>query len=215
MSAPYMSSHLPLVFDSESHTYTVGGVVLPSVTQVLQVLDPDAFRYVDGDVMRRAKEFGTNVHRACELHNNGQLDERDLDNSLAPYLHAWIRFINENGFYVHSSEVRCHNPTARYAGTCDALIGASFGSGLRGQMLHVVDIKSSSPQRSVGPQTAAYLSAIASSRGDILGECRLSRVRYCVELRGDGTYIANKLSDTRDMHIFTSCLNIHKWRASK
>ena len=56
-----------LAFNAESHTYTLDGRALPSVTQVL-----DPLNELDGvprDVLAAATEFGTHVHLACDLHD--------------------------------------------------------------------------------------------------------------------------------------------------
>jgi hypothetical protein len=54
----------------------------------------------------------------------------------------------------------------------------------------------------VGPQTAAYAEA--------LGEPRIKR--RVVQLRRDGTYRTERLTDRADWNLFLSALNIYQWR---
>ena len=189
-----MQSPPDLQFDEAAHAYTVGGVRWPSVTQVL-----DPINELDGiprHVLDAAAAFGTNVHAACHLHNQGTLDEAALDPALAPYVEAWRRFLSDTGAIVIASEVRVAHPTLRYAGTLDTI--AKIG-GVR----ELVDIKSTAQiPRTVGPQTAAYAEART--------EPRLRR--RVVQLRGDGSYVARRLDNRADFNTFVSCLNIWRFR---
>jgi len=183
-----------LHFDEASHTYRLGGVRLPSVTQVL-----DPLQELDGiprHILEAAAAFGTNVHAACHLWNQGVLDEEQLDPALLPYLTAWRKFLDDVTGVVVGSEVRVVNRQLRYAGTLDSLV--------RIKGVHeLVDIKATAAiPRTVGPQTAAYAHA--------LGEPRIKR--RVVQLRGDGTYRTERLTDSSDWNLFLSALNVHNWR---
>jgi hypothetical protein len=183
-----------LHFDEASHTYRLGGVRLPSVTQVL-----DPLQELDGiprHILEAAAAFGTNVHAACHLSNLGVLDEEQLDPALLPYLTAWRKFLDDVTGVVVGSEVRVVNRHLRYAGTLDSLV--------RIKGVHeLVDIKATAAiPRTVGPQTAAYAHA--------LGEPRIKR--RVVQLRGDGTYRTERLTDPTDWNLFLSALNVSNWR---
>lgn len=75
------------LFDPEKHLYTLGGVQIPSVTQVL----PYNYRGNNED----AKQKGSYVHRMIEFKAKGVLDEETLDPQLKPYLEAYKRLLNE------------------------------------------------------------------------------------------------------------------------
>lgn len=188
-----------LAFNAESHTYTLDGRALPSVTQVL-----DPLNELDGvprDVLAAATEFGTHVHLACDLHDAGRLDRAALDPALEPYLCAWERFLAEADACVIESELRVHHPLG-FAGTVDKIIM------WRGKH-HVLDIKSGTTvPRTWRPQTAAYREAVLQQR------LACSTVRYCVHLRGDGTYVLHKSNDPADWSVFVSALNLYRWRNS-
>lgn len=194
-----MSSELE--FDAAAHRYTLGGQQLPSVTQVLEA----ALREMEGlpeHLVKAAGEFGQHVHQACDLFDRGVLDDRILDPKLRPYVDAWVRFRAESGIVVLASELRVHHPKLGYAGTLD--VRAVFP---RKKLTVVIDRKTSaSIPRSVGAQTAAYREALRA-RGH-----QVDSTRYCVHLRGDGTYRLQRLTDPADFTLFQSCLNVWRFR---
>lgn len=193
-----------LQFDAATHRYTVGGIRLPSVTEIL-----DPLLELDGipkAVLKAAAEFGTHVHMACDFFDRGVLDEPALDPHLAPYLAAWKLFLRDTGTTVVATELRVHHPSQGYAGTLDKIIRTPSRGRQRGLVL---DIKSGEVPRTVGPQTAAYLAAAeALALDDVYGFTG----RAVLQLRGDATYRFNLLTDPRDFHIFVSALNLHRWR---
>jgi len=189
-------------FDAANHRYTVGGERFPGVTEVL-----DPLLELDGipkAVLKAAAEFGTHVHLACHLFDQGVLDEPALDPHLAPYLAAWKIFLKETGATVMLSEKRVAHPQLRYAGTLDKIVYWQRG---RRTTAAQIDIKSGDVPRTVGPQTAAYTDALKHTDPE-----HACADRYVLQLRGDATYRLSKLNDPRDFHIFVSALNLHRWR---
>jgi hypothetical protein len=186
-----------VAFNEALHEYRVGGRLVPSVTQVLGILQD--FGGVNADVLARAAEFGTHVHQACALANAGTIDEAALDPSLAPYLAQWRRFLSESGAEILASELRVFHRGLRYAGTLDAL---ALWKGQR----CIIDIKTGQMPRTVGAQTEAYRMAYQSQ------ECgEVPRRRYCVQLTEDA-YKVHALTDPADWSLFQSCLNIWRFR---
>jgi hypothetical protein len=192
-AAPDITSSLR--FEPEGHRYFLGSQQLPSVTQVLSMLDK--FEGVPLDVLEAARQFGSHVHMACDLDNKGVLDEDALDPALRAYLECWRRFRAESGFVLLSSEERLVHPQLRVAGTLD-------DSGLMSNELSIIDIKSGMVPRTVGYQTAAYLEMYALKHG------KRPRRRYCVQLNPEFAlgYKLHRLSKTTDYHMFVSCLNV-------
>jgi hypothetical protein len=189
-----------LSFDEASHTYRLGGVIVPSVTQVLKVLD-DTFDRVPFDVLEAAREFGQHVHKTVELDSLGQLDEDSLDPALAEYLAGWRKFLADRTATVIASEVRVASRRLRYAGTLDAIVEMN---GLK----VLVDIKSGEVPKTVGPQTAAYeFAARESGLPDQLG-------RMCVQLMPND-FKATAMRDRGDWNAFVSALNVYRWRNPK
>lgn len=188
-----MSPRPEIQFDPERHEYRVGGARWPSVTQVL-----DPLLELDGiprHLLEAAARFGTHVHQACHLLNQGVLDESSLDDALRPYVDAWKKFLADAKATVVASELRVAHLQLRYAGTLDAIVM------WRGRRC-LIDIKTSTQiPRTVGPQTAAYAQALGKKL-----------YRYCVQLKADATYRTVPLRDPADWSIFLSALNIHHWR---
>lgn len=187
-----------LAFDPDTHSYTVDGVALPSVTQVLAPLYD--FRYVDRDVLKAAADFGTAVHRMCELHDVDDLVEDSVDPALEPYLVAWQRFLRETRAEVLQVEQRYHHPLLRFAGTLDRLLKIDGAPVL-------VDIKTvSSLSAAVGVQLAAYEHLLAENTPH--QGVRRAAVRLC----GDGTYRLKFFTDAMDWPTFASLLTLQNWR---
>lgn len=193
-----------LEFDEAAHVYRLEGRPVPSVTQVLQLIN--SFDGVPLDVLERAREFGQHVHRAVELDSKGELDEESLDPALAEYLAGWRLFLRERKARVVASELRVCSRKLRYAGTLDALVEIAG-------RLTLIDVKSGAvPILTVGPQTAAYLKALRecwpSMSKTVLPP---SLPRACVRLMPND-YQFVPLRDGRDWNVFLSALNIHQWR---
>lgn len=61
-----------LEYDDDTHTYLADGVILPSVTQILSLKFKDQYKGVNEDVLARAAERGTQIHKAIELYCKGE-----------------------------------------------------------------------------------------------------------------------------------------------
>ena len=79
-------------FEEDGHIYKLNGVVIPSVTKILQLSGIADFSTIPIWHLEPARQFGLAVHKACELYDLGKLDERNLDPALWPYLDAWIAY---------------------------------------------------------------------------------------------------------------------------
>ena len=189
---------MKLDFNAEAHEYRLDGQLVPSVTQVLAVLED--FEGVPWHLLEAARKFGQHVHEACALMVRGELDWASLDPALVPYVEAAQRFIDESGFVVRACELQVAHPSLRYAGTLD-LLG-------EWRELCLIDFKSGVFPRSVGPQTAGYAAAYQEQTG-----VRVER-RYCVQLNPalPNGYKTHPLINTADSHIWLSCLNIWKYK---
>lgn len=59
-----------LEYDDDEHIYLVDGVIVPSITQILQVKFKNKYDKIDPDVLSRAAERGTAIHKAIEDYCN-------------------------------------------------------------------------------------------------------------------------------------------------
>ena len=186
-----------LTFDPDKHEYRWNNVIVPSVTQILSpMLD---FSMVNPEVLKRAQELGTAVHRATELYDKDDLDIDSLSDELKPYLSGWIRFKNECSFEPATIESRLFHPLHGYSGTSDR-------TGLvRGRMA-VLDIKKmATPGPVIGMQLSAYQALHSLDGPKILD-------RYALGLRPDGTYRMVPYKDPLDFPAFLSLLTLRNWR---
>lgn len=57
-----------VTFDEAAHTYTTAdNRVIPGVTPAVEWLFPETYRDIPEDVMQRAAEYGTMVHKQCQM----------------------------------------------------------------------------------------------------------------------------------------------------
>lgn len=142
----------PLVqFDEATHTYTVGGRRIPSVTEILRPLYGD-FRFVNEDLLNYKSELGTAVHRAIELHVLDGLDFSSLVSPVAEYFAQYLAFETDSGFKRLASERRVYSALG-YCGTYDL-------EGRLNRQQYIVDIKTTAAlSPAVALQTIAYLRA--------------------------------------------------------
>jgi hypothetical protein len=107
-----------VAFNPEGHVYTHNGLILPSITQILQ-----AEGFIDTTWFDEwSRDKGSMVHLAVNYDVNNELDESSLDPEIVPYFEAWKKFKQDTGFKVDKSEIPAMNLTYMYAGTPD-LIG--------------------------------------------------------------------------------------------
>lgn len=195
---------IALQFDEATHTYTLDGVVLPSVTQALQVL-PNGYHMVDPEVMDRAAKLGTAVHDIIARDVAGELDEESVDFDLLPYLDMFRHFRGTSGFEPILSEERVYSTQHGYAGTLDL-----FGI-LNGRHVLIDNKRTVAVPRSTGPQTAGYEAALRERFPDF---AKLKIDRFALHLTPNRWQLV-PLKDPGDMRVFLSALNIHKWSNAK
>jgi hypothetical protein len=192
-----------LEFEPVAHVYRWGGVLVPSVTQVLKPLTD--FSMIAVDVLERARAEGVEIHRMIELDCSDNLDSESLPEWIRPYWAAWQKFKVETGFEVVASERQMYHPTLRYAGTCD-LVGRVPKISRAG--LALIDVKRS---LFAGPVIGLQLAAYAA-----LWDCQpsLERIkqRFAFQPRKDSTYRLPEFTDTTDRMTFQALLTVHKWR---
>ena len=192
-----------LVYDPIPHTYTCRGVVVPGVTSCLDGLND--YSMVPADVLEHARIRGTRVHDATAYYDQGVLDWSTIDEEIAPYLEAWIRFREESGFTPNLIETRVFSLKRWYAGTLDR---TGYFSKLK-RVPHdeetMVDIKATAMMMpGTGPQTAAYTMALNEERP--VGQ-KIKR-RYGVQLapKLNPPYRLVPYEDKQDENDFLCCL---------
>jgi hypothetical protein len=187
----------PLEFDAATHTYTLRGTVLPSVTEVLRPLE--TFAHVPTDALEWARGRGSTVHEAMALLARDDLDWQSVDPDFAPYVRAGAKFLTDSDVTILGSELRVYSERLRCAGTLDLVVQWRTRPAL-------LDFKATAQvPATVGPQTAGYEHLYREQYG---AKKRLQR--YCVHLLPDD-YRVIPLEDSRDESIFLSALNLYHW----
>ena len=155
-------------FEEGSHTYRLGSVVIPSVTQVLG----DIFKtyYPPGPSRVRGRQ----VHKACELADLNLIEQYDIGEGLMGYVTAWRAVSHEFGWTWEPDEIerRAYDPIKLVAGTPDRV---------RMDPPLIVDIKSGAASREAALQLAAYVDMKFPDNQGIVERCT-------VEIHGDGTF---------------------------
>lgn len=191
---------MQIQFDEEKHEYSVDGVKVPSVSEILLPLSADRYGKIDPFVLKAAAEKGTAVHEATRQIDYGFKPEEDFITS--PYIKAYYMFLMEVNPEWEMIEnvvgyVRVPGEIPLYAGTIDR-----YGK-IDGKPC-VVDIKTYSSLTTDGfisasCQTALYRDAIESNQlADGVpemvkgldaydGDGGLIR-RYVLHLKSDGSY---------------------------
>ena len=62
-----MSSSIKLEFDEKTHTYIKNGIILKSVTQILQELFPLKYENVPKKILEDKSTYGTELHKFIEI----------------------------------------------------------------------------------------------------------------------------------------------------
>lgn len=191
-----------IILDLDSHIYrrSVGGGILPGVSEVLRPLVD--YSFVAPALLKFACDRGSAVHKAVELyHSPAGLDMTTLDDEVRPRVLAYLNFRRHTGFTPLLSEYIVHHRELDYAGKLD-LFGA-FDDGRSA----LVDIKCGAIEPQAGYQTAAYLAALISEfPSAVMAE------RYALWL-GDGQYKLVPFNSARDWAIFQSHLMI--WKSNR
>ena len=186
-----------LTFDEALHEYRLGGVRVPSVTQLLAPLC--SFEGIPTSVLEAKRALGQRVHFACQLDDEDDLDESSVDDDVRGYLEGYRRFRRETGATVLLNEQRVVDHVMRFAGTLDRVL-------LIASVKWLVDLKTCiATPIAVGPQTAAYLRALADPS---------VTHRAALRLRPDGTYRFDPLNGADDWTTFMACVALHRFKES-
>ena len=176
-----------LVFDQPTHTYTLDGEPVPSVTTILReagLLQLDAVPPV---VLETARTRGTAVHALLHYFNEDDLDESSVADEYQPYLEAWKRYRDERDLVVRLCEYRIASRRHRVAGTLDVLCSIDPDGWL-------IDFATGDPATVAKPiQTAGY---VALSLEWAASDPRLAAVlarhtrwrRGALQLRSDASF---------------------------
>lgn len=195
---------MSLTFEAATHTYRFGGLVVPSVTQILKIAGLIDYSMIPADVLQVAAARGTAVHKACELYDQEDLDESSLTDEIRAYLDSYKLWLQHTGFQPALIESRVWHPQYQYAGTLDRT--GVFPDG----RLAVVDFKTGIKLPGHEIQLAAYaMTQVAAWKMD--------RITLYLQYDGSLPKADHHYSDTLDEHfsVFLSALTTTNWKLSK
>ena len=190
-------------FDESTHTYTVDGVRIPSVTQILETVGLVDYKDIPRDVFAYAAERSVAVHSAAEFFDQHDLDIDSLDPQVMKYFIGWKNFRQDYPFEVFESE-KIH---------VGELNGLKFGMKAdrvvklgKGQ-IGVYDIKCTSKLHpAYGVQTAGYVLGLGFKCDPEVAR------RFVVHLRPNSLYQLHEYKDPKDGEIFEAALKIAWWK---
>jgi len=128
-----------LEFNEATHTYTLDGIVLPSVTQIISEIMPNKYANVNKRVLNEKAKFGTEGHKIIEYLNTSDLENakkhiRSIENkSLEICIREYLRLVSKYNINPHLHELKVHYGYI-YAGTLDMIASVN-------KELSLIDIK--------------------------------------------------------------------------
>ena len=187
-------------FNEKDHIYTKNGIVLPSVTQIMQPLYEQVYGKADMNASDNGKSKGKEIHRAiddyCEF---GMID---ISEEYKPYLENFIRYIDEHQYEIVASEVMLYHPVYNYAGTIDIIVTDKKGE------YGMIDNKTGDLQAKLhAVQLQAYT--------DMWSANKMPEIAFKVALGlSDKGYKEHRYDkyDTKAKSVFDACYKIYKYR---
>ena len=187
-------------FNEKDHIYMKNGIVLPSVTQIMQPLYEQVYGKADSDASDNGKSKGKEIHRAiddyCEF---GMID---ISEEYKPYLDNFIRYIDEHQYEVVASEVMLWHPVYGYAGKIDIIVRNPKGEFV------LIDNKTGDLQPKLhAVQLQAYT--------DMWSANKMPEIAFKVALGlSDKGYKEHRYDkyDTKAKSVFDACYKIYKYR---
>lgn len=163
-----------LTFEDSTHTYRLDGVIIPSVSTIMEPLNADKYRGISAKTLARAADKGTSVHNAIE--NWIKFDIEDCPEEHQAYFDAFREWWEREKPVLVGSECRVYHKIMQYGGTVDLLAYIR-------DKLTLLDFKSTYNlyEMTCGVQLEAYLQALAS-HGIIVEQ------KLILQLKRDGNF---------------------------
>lgn len=193
-----------LEFCAASHVYTLDGVRLPAVTDILKAAGIGAdYAGIPPSVLQHAADRGHYVDACCGLYDQNALDWAAIDHRARGYVASWASFRSKEQWRPLLEQPRVYHAGFLYAGTPDTL-GEWQG---RPAILDRKAVRQLAPSYRL--QTAAY-----AMPGIVLpeGEVTEGWARLVVQLKPDGTYRVEVHEDPQDFEAFLGALAVARWK---
>lgn len=206
---------MTLAFDAERHEYTLAGVALPSVTQILGGLGMlKDLSFLD----QFYRDRGTATHRVIDLHFSGLEVDWTFDGAehIQPRYERFLRLKEAAGLRPIFWETPLASQVWQYAGTPD-YVGRWFSDPLA-----IVDWKGDAPEPGHRLQVAGGYRGLlieAAKAGDLDADSAelLHCPCYLVPLGGETEMPQHHRIDDEDgaaLNIFRGAAAVWNWRAA-
>lgn len=87
---------MTLDFNEETHSYTLGGKPVPSVTEIVGLLTARKYADTNAALLQQAQRRGTVVHELCEMLDCGvEPEELDIEPELVGFVNAYLAFLRD------------------------------------------------------------------------------------------------------------------------
>ena len=111
---------MKLLFDAESHTYSLNGRKIPSVTEIVSPVLAPKYKSDGTAIIEQAKRRGSKVHEYCQLIDLGcPVEALEVEPELAGYIKAYLSFLRDYRPQWDMVEKPVYHPQGLYAGTLD------------------------------------------------------------------------------------------------
>lgn len=179
-------------FDEATHTYSLDGKKLPSVTEICGLLNN--WGDINPAILMQAARRGTVVHEYCELVDYGvDEDGIEVEPELAGYVIAYMRFLRDYRPLWEMVEQKVYSDQFGFAGTLDR-----YGT-IDGKPV-LLDIKTSSSVNKLQKiiwacQLSAYQLLLAKEGEEVK--------RWNLVLKKDGKYQIVDASESEKKYAFS------------
>ena len=197
-------------FDEKTHTYTMDGAVVPSVTKMISTISPDLL--MNSNFIRKT-QIGTNTHSLAEYHIAKHMGWKGVkfpdltDNEIvdcAPYLNGFLLFLEKEDYAFIACELRVHSHKHNFAGTLDILALDAKGR------LVILDIKTVAKlSPTVALQLAGYGFLFTETYGHIVSE--KVKGREAIWLTNNNKYKMAPYSDRSDESVLLCKAVSYQW----
>jgi hypothetical protein len=184
-------------FAERGHIYRDGELVVPSVSQVLELAGIDDLSRVPRHNVRRAAKRGQAVHLATQFLDQAKLDQHSVTPEIAGYVMGYEQFKRDTGFHPIAIEQRGIGAIGDLKfGYCIDRVGILF------DRLAIVDLKTASKAFDWWAiQTAGYAEGI-----------KHDGPRYSLHLAADGDYNLIRYNDGEDFETWLAALKVARWK---
>ena len=187
---------MSLEFYEDTHTYTLDGKEIPSVSEILRFAAREIYKETDSFAMETAADRGKRVHKACE-----ELDYQGVtfcSGDIEGYVKAYRNFLHEHDIKWDAIEKPVYDEGTWYAGTIDR-------AGLLDNQPVILDIKTT--KKISGKHKLLYSAQLTAYKYAYTTNLYDTKL-IILQLHEDGTYKLIPIKDNPT--VFTACKSLHK-----